>query len=327
MTEIGSESVHPFASSSEALMYDRIIVPVEKGAAVGSLERPRLLARALSCELTLLHVHRSREAPAELESITQYRYQHVVENWDGQDADAEAREAEWLADLADAVAQIDPELDVSSRVVHAPLSQCIGGEGEKVLVVAPVAGRDDDGLDPTAQELVRTCGVPVLLLRPAMSLLPIRRVLVALDGSPFSEEALVPAIDLARATGATLSLLEVVTRHSGLVRLLHPAERSAEAADRSLRAVADRLPPELGPVDLRVVEHGSATGGILLEAKRGGADLIAMATHGRGGLRRLLLGSVAESVVRAASVPVVVFRPQGVGAHNTSPDQFAGSSA
>jgi nucleotide-binding universal stress UspA family protein len=308
-------------------MYDRVIVPVEKGVELGLLERPRLLARALGCDLTLLHVHRPREAPAELEGLTQYRYQHVVENWDGQDADAEASEAEWLADLADAVARLDPELDVSSRVVRAPLSRCLHEEDEKVLVLDLAVGAGQDGLDPTAQELVRTCGVPVLLLRPEMSLLPIRRVLVALDGSPFSEEALAPAIDLARATGAALSLLEVVTRHSGLVRLLHPAERSAEAAERSLRAVADRIPPELGAAEVRVIEHGSATGGILLEARRGGVDVVAMATHGRGGLRRLLLGSVAENVIRSAPVPVLLLRPQGVGAQNAPPDRFVGSSA
>jgi nucleotide-binding universal stress UspA family protein len=295
-------------------MYDRVIVPVDEGADVGSLDHPRLLARALNCELTLLHVHRSREAPGDQEAITQYRYQHVVETWDGRDEDAAAREAEWLADLADAVAALDPELEVTSRVVHAPLSRCVRSEDEKVVAVAPAADGTGDALDPTARELIRTCGIPVVLLRPEMPVLPIRRILVALDGSPFSGEALAPAIDLARATGAAISLLEVVTRHSGLVRLFHPAERSAEAAEKGLRGVAERIPPELGQVDVRVVEHGSAAGGILMEARQGDVDLVVMATHGRGGLRRLLLGSVAESVVHAAPLPVMVFRPIGVGA-------------
>jgi nucleotide-binding universal stress UspA family protein len=135
--EIGAGIVRTCcAATSEALMYDRIIVPVEEGADVELLERPRLLARALNCPLTLLHVHRPREAPSELEGLTQYRYQHVVESVGWQDSEAEAREAEWLADLADAVAGQDPELDVTSRVVHAPLSRCVHGEDEKVLVVA-----------------------------------------------------------------------------------------------------------------------------------------------------------------------------------------------
>jgi nucleotide-binding universal stress UspA family protein len=307
-------------------MYDRIIVPVEAGADVDLIERPRLLARALNCPLTILHVHRPREAPAELEGLTQFRYQHVVESWDGQDSEAEAREVEWLADLADAVSRQDPELDVASRVVHAPLARCVHGEDEKVLVVVAAGDPASDGLNDTAQEIIRTCGIPVLLARPEMALLPIRRVLVTLDGSGFSEEALVPAIDLARATGARLTLLEVVTRHSGLVRLLYPAERSAEAAEANLRAVADRVPPELGTVDVRVVEHASATGGILAEARAAEADVVVIATHGRGGLRRLLLGSVAETVVKAAPVPVLVFRPQGMGAQ-TSDSGVASSRA
>jgi nucleotide-binding universal stress UspA family protein len=307
-------------------MYDRIIVPVEEGADVELLDRPRLLARAFNCPLTLLHVHRPREAPSDLEGMPQYRYQHVVEAWDRRDTDAEARETEWLADLADAVAGRDPQLDVTSRVVHAPLSRCVHGEDEKVLVVTPPSDQQGEVLDATAQEIIRTCGIPVLLARPEMTILPVRRIMVALDGSSFSEEALVPAIDLARATGARLTLLEVVTRHSGLVRLLYPAERSAEAAEESLRAVAERIPPELAPAEVHVLEHASATGGILLEARREEADLVVMATHGRGGLRRLMLGSVAESVVKAAPVPVLVFRPQGVGAHANG-DRVASSRA
>ncbi len=294
-------------------MFDRVIVPVDEGVDVQLLERPRLLARALNCELTLVHVHQPREAPGELEGLPQYRYQHVLETWDSRDADREAREAEWLADLADTVASMDPELGVTSRVVHAPLSRCVHREDEKILAVSPAADPRTGELDPTAREIIRTCGVPVLLFRPEMHLLPIRRVLVTLDGSRFSEEALVPAIELARATGARLTLLEVVTRHSGLVRLVYPAERSAESAEANLREIAERMPPELGPVDVKVVEHPSATGGILQETRRDQVDLVVMATHGRGGLRRLLLGSVAESVVHAAPVPVVVYRPQGVG--------------
>lgn len=303
--------------NGEVSMYDRIIVPIREGAGLEATEGGRRLAEAVGSGLTLLHVHRCREAPGELESLPQYRYQHVVETWGGRDAEAEAREVEWLGDLADAVAAAEPRLDVTSRVVHAPLSRCVASDHEHVLVVATVEG--DEPLDPTVQEIIRTCGLPVLLLRREMSLLPIRRILVPLDGSTYSAEALAPAIDLARATGARLTLLEVVTRHSGLVRLLHPAERSEETAERALREVAERVPPELGPVEVRVVEHDSPTAGVMLETRRGEIDLVAMATHGRGGLRRLLLGSVAETVLDASPVPVMVFRPQAVGNEAGSP--------
>lgn len=295
-------------------MYDRIIAPMNEGATLEAAETARRLARVVGSGLTLLHVHRPREAPAELEGLTQYRYQHVVEAWGGRDQEAEAREAEWLGDLADAVAANDPQMEIEARVVHAPLARCIAAEEETVLVLATTeAGQ---GLDATIEELIRTCGVPVVLLRQGMSLLPIRRILVPLDGSSHSQEALAPAIELGRATGARITLLEVVTHHSGLVRLLHPAERSEETAEQSLRQTAARVPPELGSVDVRVVEHESPAGGILAETRRGEMDLVAMATHGRGGLRRLLLGSVAETVLEASPVPVLMFRPHAVGANH-----------
>lgn len=300
-------------------MYDRIIVPIAEGSGTDVLDRPRLLARVLNAELTLLHVHRPREAPGELEGLTQYRFQHVVETWDGEDRAAEAREAEWLGDLADAVRAVDPDLSVSTRVAHAPLARCVHEEGEQVLAMVPAAAAGEDGLEATAQELIRVCRIPVLLFQPDMPVVPIRRIMVALDGSRFSEEGVGPAVDVARATGARLSLVEVVTRHGALAKLLRPGERSAEMAEQSLREVRERIPPEAGPVDVRVVEDASPAAGILMEVRRGGVDLVAMATHGRGGLRRLLLGSVAERVVLDSPVPVLVFRPHALGgAHNAS---------
>jgi len=305
-------------------MYDRIVVPIPEGAGADALDRARLLARVLNSKLTLLHVHNPREAPAELEGLPQYRYQHVLESWDGRDADAQAREAEWLARLADRIARREPGLVVGSRVVHAPLARCVRPDGERVLAVVAV---DDaaEPLDLAAQQLIRSCGVPVLLHRPEHSVLPIRRILVALDGSPFSEESLGPAIELARSTGARITLAEVVTHHSGLVRMLHPAERTVAAAERSLRDAAARVPAGLGHVELRVIEHQSPTDGILREAEREDIDLVAMATHGRGGLRRLLFGSVAERVIVSSPVPVLVFRPQAMGADTHDVDWPAGS--
>ncbi len=293
-------------------MYDRIIVPIEEGA-TDSLIQACPLARELGCELTLLHVHHPQEAPEELEGLPQYRYQGVVESWDERDLEAEAREVQWLAELADEVAAREPEQTVSSRVVHAPLARSLREEGESVLVVAPAEDVHLEGLNRTVTELVRGGGVPILVCHAGVELLPIRRMLVTLDGSSFSEEVLTPAVEFARATGARLSLVEVVTRR-GLTRVFRPGDRSAEAAEEFLRDVRSRIPEEMGPVDTRVVEQGNAAAGIVRETRRDEVDLVAMATHGRGGLRRLVLGSVAESVIRGANVPVLLYRPAGVGA-------------
>lgn len=291
-------------------MYDRIIVPIEEGD-TGPPDQARPLARELGCELTLLHVHHVQEAPTELEGLPQYRYQGVVESWDERDLATEAHEVEWLAAMAEEVAAAEADLAVSSRVVHAPLARTLTTGDESVLVVAPAEDVHLDGLSRTVVELLRGGGVPILLFRPEVRLLPVRRMLVALDGSAFSEEVLAPALDLAGATGAGISLVEVVTRRPGLMSMLRPGERSAEAADRFLREVRARIPDEYGSVDVRVVEQGNAAAGIVKETGRDDIDLVAMATHGRGGLRRMVLGSVAESVVRRAQVPVLLYRPVG----------------
>ncbi len=294
-------------------MYDRIIVPIDEGV-TGVLDQARPLARELGCELTLLHVHHLQEAPTELEGLPQYRYQGVVESWDDRDLEAEAHEVAWLAALAEEVAAGEPELTVSSRVVHAPLARTLRVGDESVLILAPAEDVHIDGLNRTVLELLRGGGLPILVFRPEMGLLPLRRLLITLDGSSFSEEILAPALELARATDARISLLEVVTRSGGLRRLLRSGERSAEAAERFLREVRSRVPEALGGVDVRVVEQGNPAAGIVKETRREDIDLVAMATHGRGGLRRLVLGSVAESVIRVAQVPVLLYRPVGAPA-------------
>lgn len=306
-------------------MYDRIIVPIDEGAA-GVLDRARPLARELGCELTLLHVHHPQEAPAELEGLTQYRYQGVVESWDDRDMAAEAHEVEWLAALAEDVAAAEPGLVVSSRVVHAPLARTLPVEGESVLVLAPVA-EGARGLTRTVGELLQGGGVPILVYPPEVAILPIRRMLVTLDGSAFSREVMAPALELARITGARLSLLEVVTRGGGIRRLLRASERSAESAEQFLREVRSGIPEEYGPVAVRVMEEGNAAAGIVRESRREEVDLVAMATHGRGGLRRLVLGSVAESVVRGTRKPVLLYRPTGVGADDGARPEAGAATA
>jgi nucleotide-binding universal stress UspA family protein len=295
-------------------MYDRIIVPIEDRDDHGALDHARPFARQLGCELTLLHIHHALGTPDELEGLTQYRYQHVVERWDARDVEVEVEEEEWLSELAAEVAAAEPDLTVTARVVHAPLVRSLhASEDERVLVLASAGAAHLDGLHPTARELLRGGGVPVLLVRPDADWLPVRRIAIALDGSRFSREVVGPALDLAEAIGARLSLVEVVTRHTGLVRLLRPGERSAESAERFLRSVRSEIPESFGPVDVRVVEQGNAAAGLVLEARRGEVGLVAMATHGRGGIVRMILGSVAESVVRRAEVPVLLFRPLASG--------------
>lgn len=128
------------------------------------------------------------------------------------------------------------------------------------------------------------------------------RILVPLDGSALAEAILPLAGTLARAHRAELLLLRAVP----------PRSDRAEPEEREARTYLARLSERLHDRSLETVRvlvpHGKPDLAIAEAAAERHVDLIAMTTHGRTGLSRLLLGSVAESVVRQAPAPVLVVR-------------------
>ncbi len=124
-----------------------------------------------------------------------------------------------------------------------------------------------------------------------------RRILVPVDGSASADHALAHAIALAQAQAATLKLVFVAGEDEISRQILGMAAAKARNAG---------LQPESGLlVRLPTEEIG---GVILQEAGNWSADLIVIGTHGRRGLAHALVGSVAERVIRAATVPVLVVR-------------------
>jgi nucleotide-binding universal stress UspA family protein len=140
-----------------------------------------------------------------------------------------------------------------------------------------------------------------------------RRVLVPLDGSPLAEAVLPFVASLARPLGLEITLLRVAPTVppqviEGSRRVVaNPIDRLTQEANDYLCGVADRLRAE-GLNALTAVRVGDAATEIVLGAREGRADLIAMTTHGRTGLRRLLFGSTADGVLRRADVPVFLVR-------------------
>jgi nucleotide-binding universal stress UspA family protein len=134
-------------------------------------------------------------------------------------------------------------------------------------------------------------------------MLSIRTILHPTDFSERSEHAFHLACSLARDHGARVVLLHVVSipvaAYEGVV-LPPPIEEATEDAKRRL----SQMEPAGIPVEHRVAE-GDAAEMILRVAEEVHADLIVMGTHGRTGLSRLLMGSVAEQVVRRAPCPVL----------------------
>jgi nucleotide-binding universal stress UspA family protein len=157
-----------------------------------------------------------------------------------------------------------------------------------------------------AEQIIRKSAVPVFAFRtlpagPAESLptderRQVRNILLPLDRSERAIRALDPAADLCRLFGSRLMLLHV----------LEPDDDKS-SAEAYLQAVEARAGSQ-GIVVTSLVERGNVVDEILDVARFHDADLIAMATHGRRGLSRLVTGSVAEGVLRKAYVPVLVIR-------------------
>ena len=145
----------------------------------------------------------------------------------------------------------------------------------------------------------------------------LRHILAPTDFSEHADRAVTAAIELAQTFGAKLTVLHVVEPPSYLVdshAFAHQGplllKAMEEQAKRELDELLSRLPGAQVEIARRVVV-GVPYQRITESASAERADLIVMATHGRTGLRHLLLGSVAERVVRLASCPVLTLRPLG----------------
>lgn len=141
-----------------------------------------------------------------------------------------------------------------------------------------------------------------------------RRVLVPLDGTPFSEAALRPAAEIAARSGGLLRLASVLTEGRGQALHLDPVTREAErpvegvaALEGYLDEVVERV-RESWPcdVDSRMLTEGGPTDALVAFAKDWKADLVVAATHTRGLIVRALVGSTAAELVREAPCPVLL---------------------
>lgn len=120
------------------------------------------------------------------------------------------------------------------------------------------------------------------------------RILVPVDGSKFSEEVIPYAHGIARSTGAALMLLRVVEKDAQRVESQRYLEGLAANLDAKARTVTS---------------DGDVSADILREANREPGTLVAITSHGRGGVLTAVLGSVARNVVRGGRDPVFVYRP------------------
>ena len=188
------------------------------------------------------------------------------------------------------------------------------------LVVMTTHGRGGVSrvwLGSVADALIREVNAPVLLVRlgaePRHPTQPVRHVLIPLDGSELAEGIIPLAAALAARAGARVTLLRVLVAQRTVAHLApvsqidqeHLGRLEAEA-NRYLTSTRRRLADMLPGTETCIIVDEKPAFAILHWAAENGVDLIAMATHGLSGFNRLMLGSIADKVVRGATVPVLL---------------------
>jgi len=305
------------------MTFRSIVVPLDGSKlAEHALPVAAVIARAARASLRLVLVHRLPPPPTDKASAKLYV-----------SVDLAVRKSErgYLRGFAARLRETWG-LKVTTVSPTGPVAETLAAWIEDVeadMVVMTTHGRgaiERALLGSVADRLVRTLEVPIVLLRPepgepappaTLDWSP-REIVVGLDGSRLAEAALPPAVELARLFRVPLTLVQVV---QPLVVVSDPPlpfptgydEQITESIRREAQDYLDSVAEQLRKDGLEVrgvVTMGLNVAGTLLELAPERAGLLAIATHGHGGLKRALVGSVADKLVRAASVPVLVVRPR-----------------
>lgn len=296
----------------------RILVPTDfSGAAAQACRAAVIFARLYGAQLHVLRVAAFRKAE---------RHDPLAHVVDPDRVKAEL-EAEALAAIGEMLAEVDTsDLDIQpvfrSGIAAGPTIVDYAANQDVDLIVMGTHGRRGLNhlmLGSVAEEVVRSAGCPVLTVRATQSPTPVsfKRFLMPLDFSEHSDAALCTAHQLATDFGASLQLLHVVEPlHSmGISNYGHEIgaqweTSQKEAAEEIMKKACEDLGTEAEVHTFRTV-IGKPADAIPIVAEEYDGDLIVIPSHGRTGLKRFLMGSVAEKVVRHALCPVLTLKPFG----------------
>jgi len=228
----------------------------------------------------------------------------VLFNWADQEAESMAAKAH-LANLAnDLYGMAEVELAVTEDRSAAPAIVAAAERLDATICMA-THGRSGIGhalLGSVAEETLRLGRRPVILVGPHASgegpETAEPKIVVTVDGSDLSETALPVAKEWATR----------LDRPVEVVQVLDPNGLAVDGSDVSETSYVARTARDLhapGPPDFEVL-HGGDPADAIVDHARSGVQMIVMATHGRGGLARAVLGSVAMRVVHHATCPVLV---------------------
>jgi nucleotide-binding universal stress UspA family protein len=308
-------------------MFTRIAVPLD-GSDHGDCALP--LAAALACRseaaLELVHAHAG------------YSYAAGAPAFDRRlDDEVKAQMRKRLEDTRERVAAHFHH-EASLTWLEGPVAPALElhvAESGADLVVMTTHGRSGLSrvwLGSVAERMARHSPVPVLFVRPTAVGVTwrgeplLRRILIPLDGSERAETVLDHAMMLATRGEAGFTLLQVVVPladapsrdiTNGIAFSRNHLPRPQRVAETYLEGVAAGLRRNGFPTTVKVIARGQTARAILEHAQRVDADLIALATHGRGAAARLVIGSVAHMLLRTATMPLLISRPapDGITCH------------
>jgi nucleotide-binding universal stress UspA family protein len=302
----------------EPAMYRAILVPLD-GSEFGQQALPVALsiAQRVGARVRLAHVQAGEDAGARA----------LVSSPTPVDTQVQATERIYLEQLAQRLASRYP-VHVEHILLDGPVADALADQARASgadLVVMSTHGRGALGrvwLGSVAVALARLAPVPVLLVRPQQPLMPslpelvFRHILIPLDGSPLAEQAIEPAVALGTLMDARYTLFQaldpLIIQHTHPPYTVGLAPQLSAEVQTSAAAYLERMAARLRAQSLDVdtsLAVGPPALNICGYAQAHAVDLIAMATHGHGGIARLFLGSVANLVLQTAAVPVLLSRP------------------
>lgn len=297
-------------------MYRSIMLPLD-GSPFSEQALPiaSKIAGLNGADLRIVHVHEP-DIATDWDPVTPYRYEGVVQQEHEWDHDAARLEQEYLSK------HIGSQCKVLEGDIVPTLEQEIEQTDPDLIVMATHGrgGLSRAWLGSVADTLIRDVHRPILLIRAReesdqLPALRMDNLLIPLDGSPLAESVIKHALGIARQNETRITLLRVVspayvaTEFNALVQSETLLRERVQAAHEYLNRTATELGVEGYLIDTDVVVSGSPAGAILDYTEQHQIDVICMATHGRSGVKRLLLGSVADKVLRGANHPVLLYRP------------------
>jgi len=221
--------------------------------------------------------------------------------------------------------------------LHAgPISDVLQGYARRNdvdLIVMSTHGRNGISrlsLGSVTDSLIRHTTIPVLVVKPPTSYLNpqvvegFKRIIVPLDGSVLAEQILPRVLTLAKLEDAEITLLNVLVPQSySQKEIADPVlpwwEKDVATAQTYLFRIAAELRRDGLSVTTDIVIAENVANAIRDFASREKADLIAIATHGRGGLARMLRGSVADAIMHSGRMSMLVLKPDNVAASEAAP--------